>query len=55
MAYIVDSSLKTSKNEIDVHKVTENYKDKTSIIISHKIWNIPELKVYFMSKGKIKK
>ena len=30
-----------------------NFKDKTCILISHRIWNIPELKVYFMDNGKI--
>jgi ABC-type multidrug transport system fused ATPase/permease subunit len=35
--------------------IKENFKDKTCIIISHKIWNIPELKIYFMNNGEISK
>jgi ABC-type multidrug transport system fused ATPase/permease subunit len=33
--------------------INENFKDKTCIIISHRIWNIPEFKIYFMNNGKI--
>jgi ABC-type bacteriocin/lantibiotic exporter with double-glycine peptidase domain len=33
--------------------INENFKNKTCIIISHKIWNIPGLKIYFMNSGKI--
>ncbi|MCP2604398.1 ABC transporter ATP-binding protein/permease [Candidatus Aminicenantes bacterium AC-708-M15] len=34
--------------------INENFKDKTCIIVSHRIWNIPDLKVYFMKNGKIR-
>ena len=33
--------------------INENFKDKTCIIISHRIWNNPNLKVYFMNNGRI--
>ena len=42
------------KSEKRIQKlINENFKNKICIIISHRIWNNPELKVYFMNNGRI--
>ncbi|MCP2599251.1 ABC transporter ATP-binding protein/permease [Candidatus Aminicenantes bacterium AC-335-B20] len=43
-----------SESEKRIQKlINEKFKDKTCIIISHRIWNNPNLKVYFINNGRI--
>jgi len=42
------------KSEKRIQKlINENFKNKTCILISHRIWNNPGLKVYFINNGRI--